>query len=65
MVLATSRILLAVTEFSAIWVATAIATIIMIVAIVFLLLPKASPSIIAGVMNAEAARRIVVARSDG
>ena len=50
MVLATSRILLAVTEFSAIWVATAVAVIIMIVAVVFLLLPKASPSIVAGVL---------------
>jgi hypothetical protein len=50
MVLATSRVLLAVTEFSAIWVATAVAVIIMVLAIVFLALPKASPSVVAGVL---------------
>lgn len=50
MVLATSRILLAVTEFSAIWVATAVAAIIVGVAVLFLLLPKASPSIVAGII---------------
>lgn len=50
MVLGISRVLLAVSEFSAIWVATAIAVVIVVVAVLFLLVPKASPSVVAGVL---------------
>lgn len=50
MVLGISRVLLSVSEFSAIWVATAVAVAIIGVAIVFLLVPKASPSVVAGIL---------------
>ncbi len=50
LVLAFSRVLLAVSELQAVWVATAVATIILLVAIAFAVVPNVSKSVVAGVV---------------
>ncbi len=50
LVLAFSRVLLAVSELQAVWVATAVATIILLVAVAFAVVPKVDKSVVAGVV---------------
>ncbi len=50
LVLAFSRVLLAVSELQAVWVATAVATIILLVAIAFAVVPRVNKSVVAGIV---------------